>query len=467
VPLLVAALAALSLLLPFALAYDPWAWLIWGREIVELDLDTEAGPSWKPLPVGVTALVAPAGDAAPELWTVVARAGWLASLVLAWVLAARLAVPAGVRFRLVGRLAPARLRRARIVAGALAALGLLLLHDEFTPWARQFAGGLSEPLLVALVLGAIERELAGRSGQALALGAGAALLRPEAWPLLAAYGWLLWRREPDMRRTLVACGLAVPALWLVPDLLGSGDPFTGARRAREATGSPPYEALEAIGRALDMVLWGLLAAAGYAVWTARRTGERPIVVLAVGAAAWIAIVAVLAAAGYAGIPRFAAPAAAVACVLGSVGVVRLLARLGGGPLRDRRRRPLVIACAALAVALAVQGASRAADMPGDLREAEDFNEGVGDLFAVVDGAGRVVACSPVTTTDFLTETALAWRLEQPLGSIGRRFESAPRTGIAFVDADASAAARGAVAATGEPVARRGRWTAYEVSCAIN
>jgi hypothetical protein len=465
VPLLVAALAALSLVLPLALVYDPWAWLIWGREVLDLDLDTEGGPSWKPLPVMVTTLAAPAGDAAPELWTLVARAGWLASLALAWVLAARLVVPAGLRSRLADRLAPARLRRARIVAGALAALGLVLLHDEFTPWVRQFAGGLSEPLLVALVLGAIERELAGRPGQAFALGVGAALLRPEAWPLLAAYGWLLWRRGPDMRRALIAGGLAVPALWLVPDLLGSGDPFTGARRARDATGSPPYEALEAIGRALDMVLWGLLAAAGYAAWTARRTGERTILVLAAGAAAWIAIVAVLAAAGYAGIPRFAAPAAAVACVLGAVGAVRLLARLGGDPLRDPRRRPLALACAALFLALAVQGASRAADVPEDLREAEEFHAGVGDLFAVADGAGpdRVVACGPVTTTDFLTETALAWKLEQPLGRIGLRVESTPRKGTAFVDADSSAA----VTAAGEPVARHGRWTAYEVSCANN
>ena len=69
VSLLVAALAALSLLLPFALVYDPWAWLVWGREITGLELDTGSGPSWKPLPVIATTLAAPAGGAAPELWT--------------------------------------------------------------------------------------------------------------------------------------------------------------------------------------------------------------------------------------------------------------------------------------------------------------------------------------------------------------------------------------------------------------
>ena len=43
VPLTVAALAAASLLLPFAPLYDVWAWLVWGHEITGLDLDTGAG----------------------------------------------------------------------------------------------------------------------------------------------------------------------------------------------------------------------------------------------------------------------------------------------------------------------------------------------------------------------------------------------------------------------------------------
>ncbi len=469
VSLLVAALAALSLLLPFALVYDPWAWLVWGREITGLELDTGSGPSWKPLPVIATTLAAPAGGAAPELWTLLARAGWLASVALAWALAARLVIPPGLSMRAAARLAPARIRRGRIAAGALAAAGVLLLHDPFTPWVRQFAGGLSEPLLVALALGAVERQLAARPGQAFALGVGAALLRPEAWPLLAVYGYVLWRRHPGLRVGLAAGALAVPLLWLGPDLIGSGDPLTGARRAREATGSAPAEALEAIGRALNLVLAGLWAAAAYAGWTAWRARERPIVVLAAGALGWIAIVAALAAAGYAGIPRFAAPAAAIACVLGGVGAVRLLALWGRAPRMSPRRRALAVACAALAVGLAVQGAIRAADVPGELRGANQFRDGVEDLFAVVAGAGgeRVVACGGVTTSDFLTETALAWRLELGLGGVERRIASAPATGTSFLDADAPAEARRAVLAAGRPVAGRGRWTAYEVFCANN
>ena len=57
------ALAALAHLLPAGPTYDPWAWIIWGREITEWDLDTRTGPSWKPLPVLFTTPFALTGDA--------------------------------------------------------------------------------------------------------------------------------------------------------------------------------------------------------------------------------------------------------------------------------------------------------------------------------------------------------------------------------------------------------------------
>ena len=122
------ALAALAHRVPAAPTYDPWAWIIWGREIVELDLDTRTGPSWKPLPVLFTTPFALAGDDwAPELWLVVAQAGGLLAFAFTYRLAARLAGPRG------GRASPL--------------LGLLLA-DEFV---RHFARGNSEGLLVALL----------------------------------------------------------------------------------------------------------------------------------------------------------------------------------------------------------------------------------------------------------------------------------------------------------------------------
>jgi hypothetical protein len=84
-------LAALSLLLPSEPSYDPWAWFVWAREITHLELDTHGGPSWKPLPVALLTVAAPFGDELPvALWVVLARAGALLALVLAFRLAARL-----------------------------------------------------------------------------------------------------------------------------------------------------------------------------------------------------------------------------------------------------------------------------------------------------------------------------------------------------------------------------------------
>src|ERR687895_1211823 len=85
-------LGALSLLLPSEPSYDPWAWFVWSREIAGLELDTDGGPSWKPLPVLLLAFAAPLGDDVPvTLWIVLARAGALLGLVLAYRLAARFA----------------------------------------------------------------------------------------------------------------------------------------------------------------------------------------------------------------------------------------------------------------------------------------------------------------------------------------------------------------------------------------
>ena len=59
VALAVLALTALTFLIPSAPTYDPWAWIVWGREILHLDLSTVDGPSWKPLPVLLTTPVRP------------------------------------------------------------------------------------------------------------------------------------------------------------------------------------------------------------------------------------------------------------------------------------------------------------------------------------------------------------------------------------------------------------------------
>ncbi|MBA2240545.1 MAG: hypothetical protein H0W09_04780, partial [Solirubrobacterales bacterium] len=48
----IAAIAAVSLLaFPPAPGYDPWTWLLWGREVAGGGVSTVGGPAFKPLPV--------------------------------------------------------------------------------------------------------------------------------------------------------------------------------------------------------------------------------------------------------------------------------------------------------------------------------------------------------------------------------------------------------------------------------
>src|SRR4051795_4181377 len=237
------AVGALSLLAPTTPTYDPWAWLIWGREVLHLNLDTHFGPSWKPLPVALTTIFALVPGAAPALWVAVARAGALAAIVLA--------------FRVARRLGGG------VAGGALAAVSLAISTD----FLRFAAVGDSEGLLVALLLAALELHLAGRRRAALWAGFGAALLRPESWPFVGLYAvWLAWR-EPRLRRLVAGMTIAGAALWFGPELWGSGNALRAGQRARDpnpnALAFAKHPALEVVKRFDSMM--PLVAEIGAAV----------------------------------------------------------------------------------------------------------------------------------------------------------------------------------------------------------
>jgi hypothetical protein len=300
------ALAAVSLLTLSTPTYDPWAWIIWGREITQWDLVTTNGPSWKPLPVLFTTPFALFGDdTAPALWLVVARAGGLLAFAMAYRLGARLAGP---------------------WAGAIAAVALVL-SDEFI---FNFARGNSEGMLVAFVLWAVERHLDGHRTHAFVLGFAAALLRPEVWPFWGLYGlWLLLRDRNARTAALVfGSGVAALLLWFVPEYVGSGDWLRAASRARDpnpdsaAFADSPF--VEVFVRSAAILSIPVYVGGVIAVVVAWRRRDRVPLALAAVATILMVAVALMTEAGFAGNLRYVALPAAFVCVLAGAGWVAVV-----------------------------------------------------------------------------------------------------------------------------------------------
>lgn len=377
-------LAGLTLLAPWALAFDPWSWVVWGREVTRLELDTAGGPSWKPLPVVASTALALTGGAAPALWLVLARAGALLALAGAAVLAARLAAPGG--------------RSAVALAGVTAAI-TMALSDW---WLFNAALGNSEGLLAATVLWAVVAQLAGGPRVALSLGLAAALLRPEAWPFLGLYALWLLRSRRERPGVLVLALLPVPLLWFGPDVLGAGGALAGSDAARGPASpqSAVYAELPALEVLVDFaalltVPALLAAAAGVAL------GGRSARWLAAGAAGWVALVAVMTQAGYAGNPRYNVAAAAVGCVLAGLGVAAAA-----------RRHPALGASAAVLLAAGVLAltAGDLADQAAELRERAERRTDLDALVVRAGGARVVRRCAPARTVQPM-KAMVAWRLD--------------------------------------------------------
>ena len=389
------ALAFLSLLGPSQPTYDPWAWIIWGREIVGGELATTHGPSWKPLPVLFTTPFALLGDAAaPALWLVVARAGGLLAIVFAYRLAARLG----------GRVSG-------VIAGAA-----LLLSDEFV---RHFARGNSEGLLVALCLWAVERHLDGRRTSAFGLGFAAALLRPEVWPFFGLYGLWLVVREPRRRLFVLAAFAATAVLWFLPEYLGSGDFLRAAERARQANPDSAAFAdrpfLEVFRRAAGLLVLPVWLGGGVAValalWAGRRRrGSGVLLALAAVAGVLMVGVGLMTEAGFAGNLRYVALPAALICVLAGVGWTWLVAALS-----RRFGRPAGVAAAtALAVLagpFAVSAVTGLADSFERLGEEAAVYDDLDRAVAASGGAEAADACGRVVTGPYEVQV-LAWKLHR-------------------------------------------------------
>ena len=295
------ALGIASLLLSSAPTTDPWGWIVWGRQITHLDLNTVAGPpSWKPLPVLFTTPLSVLGGAAPAAWLVIARAGSL--------LALGAGLPAG---RALGRAG-----RGRGGAG-----GAALMQE----WLSDAAFGYSEGLAVALLLWAVISHLEGRYTRALALGFLVSLSRPEAWAFFFPYAAFTCLTGRSRRTVAIGLAIASPLLWVLPDWWGSGDPFHAAHVAGvNLAAAGAYPGLGVLRGGLGLVALPVELLALAAVGLAARRRDPTVAILGLAAAAWIGLLALATEAGYPGAGRFLVLPLALVCVLAGVGAVWLV-----------------------------------------------------------------------------------------------------------------------------------------------
>jgi hypothetical protein len=407
--------------LPTVPSYDPWSWIVWGKEVTDphLSFVVSGGPSWKPLPFLFTTLWGPFDSAAPTLWVITARVGGLLGLVAAW--------------RLANRLTGGGWQGA--AAGVLAVIGVVLTQD----WFYYFLRGTSEVVLIGTSLWAIDRFLDGRRTQAFLLLVAGGLIRPEWWPFIGLYALYLWLRDPQfagwkMRLVLLAGLFALPFFWFVPPWIGSGDPFLAATHAAEYNGHlgpDPFRAV--VGRGVNLQVLPAIVFAVIAVaigWL--RDRDRVILGIGLFVAAWWVVVVAMTLDGYPGLERFFLPAAALTCVLGGIGLLRV-AQLAGGALPNYRTG-VTAGVAGILIALSIPFATtriseaRAAG-PAASQAVTILNQ-LSQAVAAVGGHKGVFPCpTSFAAINHSVQTALAWKLHVTLERVGTVM-SAP--GVDFI-----------------------------------
>lgn len=385
-----AVVAALSLPFGFALAFDASAWVVWGRELWSLDLDTGAGPSWKPLPLVVTAPFALLGDVGAAAWLLVARAGALLAVVgaarLAWRVAGGWSVP--------------------VVVAAIVASPWWLLNGAL---------GNADPLLGALVVWAALAHLDDRPRTTFWLLVAGALIRPEVWPFLAGYALWAAVRGRIGWPAVVAAGVGVLALWVVPDLLSSGLSSTTGATGTPSAGSAGLAEVPFLSVWADLVEqagWPVLLAATVGAFLLARTGHprRRVVGAWLGLVlAYVLLVAAMAQLGFAGNPRYLVPALTLlAAVAGAV------VAAGGADPRVRAAVAVVVTASIVAV-----GGSAVADQRTVVADRAAARDALNRTIAEAGGRGALTRCGPVRT-DPSVRSVVAELLHESIPEAGGR-----------------------------------------------
>jgi hypothetical protein len=186
------------------LNYDTFYALVWGDDLVHgraPQYDVPVAPTPHPLATAVGALASVFGDAgeAVMLGVVLFAIGWLV-----------------VGIYRLGR---------ESFAWPVGLLAAAIFATRVPPLNYGIRGYVDLPAVALIVWAAVLEARRPRRGSAVLVLLGlAGLLRPEAWLFLAAYWlWLYPARGWPARIGLAALAAAAPAIWVLSDLLVTGD----------------------------------------------------------------------------------------------------------------------------------------------------------------------------------------------------------------------------------------------------
>jgi len=397
--------------------FDPYGWLVWGRQTVAGNLDTNAAPSWKPLPYLFTAPYGLFGHYQLWLWMVTSLAVSLAGAVFAG--------------RIAFRLTPHDADRgyAAWVAAGFAAAGYFGISSYW----HYMLSAQSDPMIVALCLAAIDCHLHGRYRWAWVLGGFAALGRPEVWLFLGAYSVWAWLRVPSMRWLIVVGIVLLVLLWFGIPALTSRSPFVAASNALGSGRRLRSDRVfGTIGRFLDLNPTVMELTALLAVVIALIRRDRVTLALAAGVCAWVVVEIAFALHGWPGLGRYMFEPAGVLIALAGVGV--------GAVLVEAPRIARVVGwvgaalVAVIALALVPPALSRARSEHHDIVAQRSRTAEIGKLtgtIARLGGAARLRACGePLTRLEY--QTILAWNLHLNVSTVGYKYGPAVASGRPIV-----------------------------------
>lgn len=385
--------------------FDPYGWLVWGRQTLTGTLDTNAAPSWKPLPYIFTVPYALAGHYQLRLWMITSAAVALAGVVFA----------GRIAYRLVD--APPERRWAGVCAAVFAGAALLGIANYW----HYILSSQSDPMIVALCLGAIDCHLSRRPRAAFVLWLLASLGRPEVWPFLGLCALYLWVRVPGTRLLVVGGGVALLLLWFGIPAITARTPFVSAANAFDSGRRLTSDQVGGtITRFLGLNELPVELAALLAVLLAVVRRDRVTLTLAGGIVLWVVVECGFALHGWPGIPRYMFEAGGALVVLAGVAVGWLLTERGMpswvGPV-------LVVVLVASLVPAAI---SHAGVEHRDLREQHVRTAEINDLARVVDGLGgaaRLRACGePLTRLEY--QSVLAYTLKINVSQVGFKYAQA-------------------------------------------